>query len=160
MQSNESGHSWVMWVTGTVPTHQSPGSINERWSWGRVALPVWLRPLCSCHSPPAKSRCSHSDDDMRQPDGATPEGARGKSDSLGEWWGSDRCLPFPPSPWHANRGRVQGWQGGWQNNAEEERRIERMMDDVRTSLSKEQLGENEKWHLRGWEELQRPQSLP
>lgn len=53
-----SGHSWAIWVTGSVPTYQSPSSVNERWAWGRVALPVWLRPLCSCQSPRAWSHGS------------------------------------------------------------------------------------------------------
>lgn len=53
--------------------------------------------------------------------------------------------PFPLSPGMPTEG-MQRWKAGREegDNAEEERRMERMMDDVRTSLSKEQQGENEK----------------
>lgn len=143
-----SGHSWVVWVTDSVPTYQSPSSINERWARGRVAQSVWLRPLCSCQSPRARSHGPCGDNDTRQPDGVTSEGARGESDSWAERWGPDR------SPRHANRG-MAGGRGRCRGGKEEES----LMDGVRTALSKEQQGGNGKSGLRGWEELQRPQSL-
>lgn len=143
-----SGHSWVTWVTGGMPTYQSPSSINERWARGRFAQSAWLRPLCSCQSPRARSHGSCGDNDTRRPDGVTSEGARRESDSWAERWGPDR------SPRHANRG-MEGGKGRCRGGQEEGS----MMDGVRTALSKEQQGGNGKWGMREWEELWRMQSL-
>lgn len=144
-QFGYSGHSCAIWVTGSVPAYQSPSSINERWARGQVARSVWLHPLCSCLSPQAWSQCSSGDGDTRQPDGLTSERTRSESDSWAERWGPDQ---FPQACQQREGGDNEGEEDG------------SMMDGVRTALSKEQQGRNEKWGQRGWEGLPRPQSLP
>eukprot|EP00064_Thunnus_orientalis_P019198 superscaffoldBa00004695_g19313 len=66
----------VSYKARSLPTYQSPSSINERCARGRVAQSVWLRPLRSCQSPRARSHSSCRGIDTRQSDGVTSEGAK------------------------------------------------------------------------------------